>query len=92
MSGENSNPEWDWEYGADEDWIVGDLPTQGRTAAEETARQLVILASLGQDPGDAGSVQNPHGLRVITTGPLMMWYQVIAHRKRVYIQRVVWLG
>ncbi|MBC9725495.1 hypothetical protein [Streptomyces sp. TRM68367] len=89
---EPPDPEWVWEYGAEPDWVVGDLPPEGRAAAEEVARELVVLASLGQDPGDGASVTNPQGLRVIAMGPLMVWYQVIDYRKRVYIQRVTWLG
>ncbi len=51
-----------------------------------------MLASLGQDPGDGATVTNPQGLRVIAMGPLMVWYQIIDYRKRVYIQRVTWVG
>ncbi|WP_307620855.1 hypothetical protein [Streptomyces sp. V3I7] len=72
--------------------MARDLPVKGREAAEEVARELVVLASLGQDPGDGASATNPQGLRVIAMGPLMVWYQVIDYRKRVYIQRVTWLG
>jgi plasmid stabilization system protein ParE len=68
------------------------FPAEGRAAAEEVARELVVLASLGQDPGDGTSVTNPQGPRVIALGPLMVWYQIIDCRKRVYIQRVTWLG
>ncbi len=86
------DPEWAWEYGAEPDWVVGDLPKEGRAAAEEVARELVVLASLGQDPGEGADATNPQGLRVIAVGPLMVWYQVIDYRKRVYVQRVTWLG
>ncbi|WP_149829932.1 hypothetical protein [Streptomyces tailanensis] len=72
--------------------MVGDLPVEARTAAEEVERELVVLASLGQDPGDGATVTNPQGLRVIAMGPLMVWYQIIDYRKRVYIQRVTWVG
>ncbi|MER5212894.1 hypothetical protein ABT063_20530 [Streptomyces sp. NPDC002838] len=51
-----------------------------------------MLASLGQDPGDGAGVTNPQGLRGIAVAPLMVWCQVIDYRKRVYVQRVTWLG
>lgn len=89
---EPQDPQWAWEYGAEPDWVVGDLPAEGRAAAEEVARELTVLASLGQDPGDGANVLNPQGLRVIAIGPLMVWYQVIDYRKRVDIQRVTWAG
>ncbi|MGI5402705.1 hypothetical protein ACQEVG_25300 [Streptomyces sp. CA-135486] len=60
MSGQDlPDNEWSWEYGAEPDWVVGDLPERGRQAAQEIARELVVLASLGQDPGDGASTANP---------------------------------
>ncbi len=51
---------------------------------------LVELASMGLDPKDGSLHEDSHAMRLRTYEDehLLIWYQAIAHRKRVYLKRV----
>ncbi|MER6320439.1 hypothetical protein ABT237_42885 [Streptomyces sp. NPDC001581] len=51
---------------------------------------LVDLASMAIDPKDGSLYEDPHPMRLRTYEDehLMVWYQTIPHRRRVYLKRV----
>ncbi|MCM2429197.1 hypothetical protein [Streptomyces sp. RKAG337] len=81
---------WAFEYDPSAEWVLGDLPDAWREEVEGIAVGLVDLASMGLDPKD-GSLEddpNPMRLRTYEDERLMLWYQTIPHRKRVYLKRI----
>lgn len=51
---------------------------------------LVDLASLAIDPKDGSLYEDPHPMRLRTYEDehLLLWYQTVPHRSRVYLKRV----
>ncbi|MEU6760849.1 hypothetical protein [Streptomyces sp. NPDC046685] len=51
---------------------------------------LVDLASMAIDPKDGSLYEDPQPMRLRTYEDehLMVWYQTIPHRRRVYLKRV----
>ncbi|MDJ1134123.1 hypothetical protein [Streptomyces iconiensis] len=81
-----------WEWGADEDFVVGGLPPEAMGGIRAVLRGLVDLAELRMDAGHDYDEQNPRELRTFATERLVLWYQKFEHRKRIYVVRVNWLG
>ncbi|WP_162793312.1 MULTISPECIES: hypothetical protein [Streptomyces] len=66
------------------------MPTEQQLLVSAVMDGLVDLASLGIDPKD-GSLhedENPMRLRTYEDEHLLLWYQTVPHRRRVYLKRV----
>ncbi|WHM39408.1 hypothetical protein [Streptomyces sp. BPTC-684] len=81
---------WAFEYDPSAEWVLGDMPDDLRDEVERIAAGLTDLAALGLDPKDGSLADdlNPMRLRTYEDEHLMLWYQTIPHRKRVYLKRV----
>ncbi|MER7793815.1 hypothetical protein [Streptomyces sp. NPDC097640] len=80
---------WAWEYNPAADWVVGGMKDVDREAVEVIGSALADLAAHGLGPdGRLDETPDAHRLRTYSVGTLLVWYQVIPHRKRVYINRV----
>ncbi|WP_329122029.1 hypothetical protein [Streptomyces sp. NBC_01465] len=88
--GEEDASGWAFEYDPSAAWVLGDMPDHLRGEVERIATGLTDLASLGLDPKDGGLADdlNVMRLRTYEDEHLMLWYQTIPHRKRVYLKRV----
>jgi hypothetical protein len=81
---------WAFEYDPSAEWVLGDMTEPLRNEVERVAVGLTDLASLGLDPKDGvfDDDPNPMRLRTYEDEQMLVWYQTIPHRKRVYIKRV----
>jgi hypothetical protein len=80
---------WAWEYDPDAEWVVGGMKAPDREAVAVIASALADLAAYGLGPeGRLDEDQNPMRLRTYSTGTILVWYQVVEYRKRVYVKRV----
>jgi len=81
---------WAFEYDPDAEWVLGDMPPDQRAEVERIAVGLVDLASLGLDPKDGKLADdaNPMRLRTYEDERMLLWYQTIPHRRRVYLKRI----
>ncbi|MET7934625.1 hypothetical protein [Streptomyces sp. NPDC005322] len=80
---------WAWEYNPDASWVVGGMKDTDREALEVISSALADLAAQGIGPdGRLDEDPEPHRLRTHSVETLLVWYQVIPHRKRVYVNRV----
>ncbi|MFF4570608.1 hypothetical protein [Streptomyces sp. NPDC001410] len=80
---------WAWEYDPNAEWVVGGMKAADREAVVVIASALADLAAYGLDPdGRLDEDPNPMRLRTYSTGTILVWYQVVPYRKRVYVKRV----
>ncbi|MEH0418752.1 hypothetical protein [Streptomyces sp. B21-083] len=80
---------WAWEYDPDAEWVVGGMKAPDRESVAVIASALADLAAYGLDPeGRLDEDPNPMRLRTYSTGTILVWYQVVPYRKRVYVKRV----
>lgn len=80
---------WAWEYNPDAEWVVGGMKDADRCAVEVIGSALADLAAQGLGPdGLLDDDPEPHRLRTYSVETMLVWYQVIPHRMRVYINRV----
>ncbi|MGW3571946.1 hypothetical protein ACWDSL_50150 [Streptomyces sp. NPDC000941] len=80
---------WAWEYNPGADWVVGGMKEADLEAVEVIGSALADLAAQGLGPdGRLDDTPDAHRLRTYGVGTLLVWYQVIPYRNRVYINRV----
>ncbi|WP_405527764.1 hypothetical protein OG426_35900 [Streptomyces canus] len=86
---EDDTTGWAWEYDPSAEWVVGAMKAMDREAVTVIASAPADLASSGLDPdGRLDEDPNPMRLRTYSTGTILVWYQVVPYRKRVYVKRV----
>ncbi|MFE1313341.1 hypothetical protein [Streptomyces sp. NPDC058755] len=86
---EDDTTGWAWEYDPNAEWVVGGMKAADREAVVVIASALADLAAYGLDPdGRLDEDPNPMRLRTYSTGTILVWYQVVPYRKRVYVKRV----
>ncbi|MGW7104520.1 hypothetical protein [Streptomyces sp. NPDC054838] len=81
---------WAWECDPGRVWVLGDMPVEQQSLVGAVMDGLVDLASMAIDPKDGSLYEDPHPMRLRTYEDehLMLWYQTIPHRSRVYLKRV----
>lgn len=81
---------WAWECDPGWLWVLGDMPAEQQRLVGSVMDGLVDLASMGIDPKDGSLYEDeqPMRLRTYEDEHLMLWYQTIPHRSRVYLKRV----
>lgn len=86
---ENENG-WAWECDPSRHWVLGDMSEEYQKIVSTVMDGLVDLASMGIDPKDGSLYEdtNPMRLRTYEDERLLLWYQTIPHRCRVYLKRV----
>lgn len=86
---ENDNG-WAWECDPSRLWVLGDMSAEHEDLVSDVMDGLVDLASMAIDPKDGSLYEDPHPMRLRTYEDehLMVWYQTIQHRCRVYLKRV----
>ncbi|GAA3489723.1 hypothetical protein [Streptomyces cremeus] len=89
MSGEPDEDVWSSEF-LDETVAEG-LPAEGRTEVDRIVQGLLDLAALRMEAGHDYDEQNPMKLRSFSTDRLILWYQKVEYRKRIYVIRINWL-
>lgn len=81
---------WAWECDPSRIWVLGDMPADQQALVAAVMDGLVDLASMAVDPKDGSLYEDTHPMRLRTYEDehLMLWYQTIPHRSRVYLKRV----
>ncbi|MBW5486712.1 hypothetical protein [Streptomyces bambusae] len=81
---------WAWECDPSRLWVLGDMSPEHQTLVSTIMDGLVDLASMGIDPKSGSLYEDPEPMRLWTYEDerLMVWYQTISHRSRVYLKRV----
>ncbi|MCX5154194.1 hypothetical protein OG914_09355 [Streptomyces sp. NBC_00291] len=81
---------WAWECDPGRLWVLGHMPAEQQRLVGSVMDGLVDLASMGIDPKDGSLYEDeqPMRLRTYEDEHLMLWYQTIPHRSRVYLKRV----
>lgn len=81
---------WAWECDPSRLWVLGDMPEEYQRLVGAVMDGLVDLASMAIDPKDGSLYEDPQPMRLRTYEDerLMLWYQTIPHRSRVYLKRV----
>ncbi|CAM5497251.1 hypothetical protein SAVIM338S_03542 [Streptomyces avidinii] len=81
---------WAWKCDPSRIWVLGDMPAVQQAVVAAVMDGLVDLASMAIDPKDGSLYEdtNPMRLRTYEDEHLMLWYQTIPHRSRVYLKRV----
>ncbi|MHC6627552.1 hypothetical protein ACYTFC_15895 [Streptomyces globosus] len=66
------------------------MPTAQQELVSAVMDGLVDLASPGIDPKDGSLYEDPNPMRLRTYEDerLLLWYQTIPHRRRVYLKRI----
>ncbi|MEV7342625.1 hypothetical protein [Streptomyces sp. NPDC093544] len=86
---EDATTGWAWEYDPNAEWVVGGMKAVDQEAVAVIASALADLAAYGLGPdGRLDEDPNPMRLRTYSTGTILVWYQVVPYRKRVYVKRV----
>jgi hypothetical protein len=92
VRGENveNDQSWAWECDPSRTWVLGEMAPTYLTLIDTVMDGLVDLASMGIDPKDGSLYEDPSPMRLRTYEDehLMIWYQTIPHRSRVYLKRV----
>ncbi|MFE5541928.1 hypothetical protein [Streptomyces sp. NPDC056492] len=92
LRGEGAENEagWAWECDPSRLWVLGDMPAGQQELVAVVMEGLVDLASMAIDPKDGSLYEDlsPMRLRTYEDEHLMLWYQTIPHRHRVYLKRV----
>ncbi|GAA0281642.1 hypothetical protein GCM10010302_19340 [Streptomyces polychromogenes] len=81
---------WAWECDPSRIWVLGDMAAEHQVLVSGVMDGLVDLASMGIDPKTGSLYEDPAPMRLRTYEDerLMVWYQTIPHRRRVYLKRV----
>ncbi|MFF8271979.1 hypothetical protein ACF059_32105 [Streptomyces sp. NPDC016562] len=88
--GAESDSGWAWECDPSWLWVLGDMSAEHQELVAVVMEGLVDLASMAIDPKDGSLYEDPQPMRLRTYEDerLMVWYQTIPHRRRVYLKRV----
>ncbi|MEU2396332.1 hypothetical protein [Streptomyces sp. NPDC007369] len=88
--GVESDNGWAWECDPSPVWVLGEMPSAQQGLVCVVMDGLVDLASMGIDPKDGSLYEDPNPMRLRTYEDehLMLWYQTVPHRSRVYLKRV----
>ncbi|WP_030724134.1 hypothetical protein [Streptomyces sp. NRRL S-237] len=81
---------WAWECDPSRAWVLGDMADNYQALVSRIMDGLVDLAAMGIDPKSGSLYEDPAPMRLRTYEDehLMVWYQTIRHRCRVYLKRV----
>ncbi len=81
---------WAWECDPSREWVLGGMAAEHQRTVGAVMDGLVDLASMGIDPKDGSLYEDPSPMRLRTYEDehVMLWYQTVPHRSRVYLKRV----
>ena len=86
---EDESTGWAWEFDPGAEWVLGGMREADQEAVRVMASALADLAAAGLTPdGLLTDDPNPLRLRTYSSGLIMLWYQVVPYRKRVYVPRI----
>ncbi|MER7469058.1 hypothetical protein [Streptomyces sp. NPDC097981] len=81
---------WAWECDPSRVWVLGEMSAEQQSLVGAVMDGLVDLAAMAIDPKGGSLYEDPHPMRLRTYEDehLLLWYQTVPHRSRVYLKRV----